>query len=181
MFLSFQVFLSCQGRKPHSKISIAPATSLTGKGRKALVIGQTWQRQPIGSELSFGGTCPYLRLAGPVVGPLQFRHRRDHSSVSDHIHNLLQLQWPRFPTKLVSRLWITFQFKLTLEAVIGWFLRFSSGTEIAFLFSHVGFRNFLCIVPTVSIYKHLDYEVKKYLAQRKLNQFACCCHNGEVS
>ena len=29
-------------------------------------------------------------------------------------------------------------------------------------FSHVGFRNFLGIVPTVSIYKYLDYEVKKY-------------------
>ena len=91
-------------RKPHSKISIAPATSSYRHGRQlcqpAALIGQRWRQQPMGSQLSFGGRCPYLRLAGPVFGPLQFRHRRDHSSVSDHIHTSPSTTMAKVPYKV---------------------------------------------------------------------------------
>ena len=92
LFCSFKC--SCHAKvawsKPHSKISIAPATSSYRQGRQlhqsSALIGQQQRQRPIGSALSFGGTCPYLRLAGPAFGPLQFRHRRDQSSISDPIH-----------------------------------------------------------------------------------------------
>ena len=87
--LSFTVKCSCHAEvawsKPHSKISIAPATSSYRQGRQlskpAPLVGPQKQLRPMGRPLSFGGTCSYLRLAGLAFGLFAVQTR-----VRPHLH-----------------------------------------------------------------------------------------------